>query len=385
MCICTCNSRNAASDIRAVRGGRIFLDSVNINTEKTGKGLFKKPRALGMELFWLMISGNIKLPAKGRKYIFYMYLMLFGSCTREMVPLLLEAAGRAVSNSSLMSVYACGGMGIGSKAVDDFISYRLRKGSIIKTVIKGWILYSLSSVGYRELSGFLSSPYIMPYIDGKYSGWCQEDAFKTAKKHSVHSSTVGIAFLHMADRCHIGVRDFALDTPIDLHGSIRREAFDQSPNRFRSDAYLLTSSPCRLEFFFENDMWTERMDAVRAKMERYFAFIFSAERSLDSSCVHFTIGDYRRVGIKQDIQIPSRNKLQVYRSCVSVLLSAVGMAGGVCPSDAGSVIALLNRICDASGTAGDNILPEIIEYLSSVRGAVRHSRTFFLILTEHRF
>lgn len=338
----------------------------NLNTD-TGKDFYKKPKAFGLELFLLMISGDIKLPAKGRKYIFYMYLMLFGSCTREMVPLLLDSAGRAVLDMSLLSAYACGGPVTGSKAVDDFISYRLRKGSIIKNVIRGRILYSLSSAGYRELSEFLSSSYIMPYIDGKYAGWHQEDGFKSVKKHSVHSSTVGIIFLHMAYRCRVGIGDFALDTPIDPHGSIRGKTFDQSPNRFRSDARLLTSSPCRLEFFFENDMGTERMNAVRAKMERYFVLIFSAERSLDSSCVHFTIGDYHEDGLKQDIRIPRKNKLQVYRSCVSVLLSVTGMEGCACPSDAENVMALLNRVSDASGTAGDNILPEIIEYLCSVR------------------
>lgn len=343
------------------------MDNVNTDTEKTGGGFYKKPKALGLGLFLLMLSGDIKLPAKGRKYIFYMYLMLFGSCTREMVPLLLEAAGRAVSNASPLSGHACGGVGIISKTVDDFISYRLRKGSIIKTVIRGRILYSLSSAGCRELSGFLSSPYIAPYIDGQYAGWYPGDTCKNVKNHSVHSSTVGIVFLHMAGRCRIGVGDFALNTPINPHGSIRGDTFDQSPNRFRSDARLFTISPCRLEFFFENDMGTERMDAVGVKMERYFALIFSAERSLDSSCVHFTLGDYHEDSVKQGIRIPGKNKLQVYRSCVSVLLSAAGMAGGDCPSDAGSVIALLNRVSDASGTAGNDILPEIIEYLSGVR------------------
>lgn len=344
-----------------------FLDNVNKDVEKTGSVFYKKPQALGLELFLLMLSGSMKLPVKGKKYIFYMYLMLFGSCTREMVSLLLDAAGSALSGALPMSAYAYGGTGIGSKAVDDFISYHLRKGSIIKTVLRKRILYSLSSAGCRELSEFLSSPYAVPYIDGQCARWHPEDVFKTVKNRSVHSSTVGIVFLHMAERCHIGVGDFALNTPIDPHGSIRRETFDQTSNRFRSDARLLTSSPCRLEFFFENDMGTERIDAVGAKMERYFALIFSAERSLDSSCVHFTIGDYRKTSIKQDIRIPGRNKLQVYRSCVGVLMSAAGMSGGDCPPDAGSVIELLNRVNDASGMAGDNILPEIMEYLSCVR------------------
>jgi hypothetical protein len=344
-----------------------FLENVNINTDKTSSGFYKKPQALGLELFLLMLSGNMKLPVKGRKYIFYMYLVLFGSCTREMVSLLLEAASSALSDVLPMSTYAYSGTGIGSKAVDDFISYQLRKGSIIKTVLRKRILYSLSSVGYRELSNFLSSPYAATYIDGRCAGWHPEDVFKAVKNRSVHSSTVGIVFLHMAERCHIGVGDFALNTPIDPHGSIRRVSFDQTPNRFRSDARLLTNSPCRLEFFFENDMGTERMDAIVAKMERYFALIFSAERSLDSSCVHFTIGDYRKNSIKQDIRIPGKNKLQVYKSCVGVLMSAVGMSGDVCSSDTGRVIDLLNRVNDASGMAGDNILPEIMEYLSYAR------------------
>lgn len=344
------------------------MDNVYTDIGKTGSSFYKKPKALGLEIFLHMLSGNMRLPAKGRKYIFYMYLMLFGSCTREMVPLLLEAAGRAVSDAPPLSAHACGGACIGSKAVDDFISYRLRKGSIIKTVIRKRILYSLSPAGGRELSEFLSSSYAASYIGRQYAGWYPGESCKTVKNHSVHSSTVGIAFLHMAGRCRIGVGDFALNTPIDHHGSIRGETFDQAPNRFRSDARLLISSPCRLEFFFENDMGTERMEAVGAKMERYFALIFSKERSLDNSCVHFTIGDYHEKGIKQGIRIPGRNKLQVYRSCVSVLLSAAGMAGVNCPSDAGSVIALLNRANEDHGTEEGNILPEIIEYLSGVRG-----------------
>lgn len=277
---------------------------------------YMNPKTRGLGIFLSMLSGNIKLPMKGRKYVFYMYLMLFGSCTREMVPLLLGMADRAISHAA-RNLCICGDEGVRSRAVDDFISYRIRKGSIMRTVIKGRILYSLSSAGYRELSEFLSSP-LMEYHTGRQGAWHQEDMSRTAKNYSVHSSTVGIVFLQMAGKCRIGVGDFALDTPVGLHGSIRGKTFDQSSNRFRSDAYLLIHHPCRLEFFFENDMGTERGAAVVAKMERYFTFIFSTERSLDRSCVHFTIGDYHGDGERQDIRIPGKNRMQVYRSCVSV-------------------------------------------------------------------
>lgn len=327
---------------------------------------YMNPKTRGLGIFLSILSGNVKLPVKGRKYVFYMYLMLFGSCTREMVPLLLGMADRVVQHTSLTSICVRGDAGIGSRAVDDFISYRLRKGSIIRTVIKGRILYSLSSAGYRELSEFLSSPFMEYHTGGQYA-WHQEDMARTAKNYSVHSSTVGIVFLQMAGKCRIGVGDFALDTPVGLHGSIRGKTFDQSSNRFRSDAHLLVSRPCRFEFFFENDMGTERGAAVVAKMERYFTFIFSAERSLDSSCVHFTIGDYHGHGERQDIRIPGKNRMQMYRSCVNVLLSAAHMAGGDCPSEVGDVIALLNRTGEESDMPGGGILSEIIEYLSAVR------------------
>ncbi len=326
---------------------------------------YMNPKARGLGIFLSMLSGNIKLPMKGRKYVFYMYLMLFGSCTREMVPLLLGMADRAISHAA-RKLCICGDKGVRSRAVDDFISYGLRKGSIMRTVIKGRILYSLSSAGYRELSEFLSSP-LMEYHTGRQGTWHQENMPRTAKNYSVHSSTVGIVFLQMAGKCRIGVGDFALDTPVGLHGSIRGKTFDQSPNRFRSDAHLLIRHPCRLEFFFENDMGTERGAAVVAKMERYFTFIFSTERSLDRSCVHFTIGDYHGDGDRQDIRIPGKNRMQVYRSCVSVLLSAAHVAGGDCPSEFGDVIALFNRIIAGSDTLGKEILSEITEYLLSVR------------------
>lgn len=190
---------------------------------------------------------------------------------------------------------------------------------------------------------------------------------RTVKNYSVHSSTVGIVFLQMAGKCRISVGDFALDTSVGLHGSIRGKTFDQSPNRFRSDAYLLINHPCRLEFFFENDMGTERGAAVVAKMERYFTFIFSTERSFDSLCVHFTIGDYRGHEERQDIRIPGKNRMQVYRSCVSVLLTVAYMAGGACSSEVGDIIALLNRISVESSTPGEEILSEIIEYLLVVK------------------
>ncbi len=85
--------------------------------------------------------------------------------------------------------------------MDDFISYRIRKGSIMRTVIKGRILYSLSSAGYRELSEFLSSP-LMEYHTGRQGTWHQENMPRTAKNYSVHSSTVGIVFLKMAGILH---------------------------------------------------------------------------------------------------------------------------------------------------------------------------------------
>lgn len=326
------------------------------------------PKTCGLRIFLAMLSGNVKLPVKGRKYVFYMYLMLFGSCTREMVSLLLGMADKVVQHTSLTSMCVCGDAGISSRTVDDFISYRLRKGSIIRTVIRGRILYSLSTAGYRELLEFMSSPF-MEYHTGRQCAWNQEDLARITKNCSVHSSTVGIIFLQMAGKCHIGVGDFALDTPVGLHGSIREKIFDQSSNRFRSDAHLLINRPCRIEFFFENDMGTERGAAVVAKMERYFTFIFSAERSLDSSCVHFTIGDYRRHEKRQDIRIPGKNRMQVYRSCVSVLLSAAHMAGRDCSSEVGDVIAMLNRISAESGTPGDGILSEIMEYLLAIRSA----------------
>lgn len=328
---------------------------------------YMNPKTCGLGIFLSMLSGNVKLPMKGRKYIFYMYLMLFGSCTREMVPLLLEMADRAISHAA-RKLYICGDEGVRSRTVDDFISYRLRKGSIIRIVIRGRILYSLSTAGYRELSEFLSSP-LMEFHTGRQGVWNQEDMHRAAKNYSVHSSTVGIVFLQMAEKCRIGIADFALDTPVGVHGSIRGKTFDQSPNRFRSDAHLMISRPCGIEFFFENDMGTERSAAVAAKMERYFTFIFSVERRLDSSCVHFTIGDYHGHRKRQDIRIPGKNRMQVYRSCVSVLLSAAHMAGGDCPSEAGDVIALLNKISAESGTPGDGILSEIVEYLLAIRSA----------------
>lgn len=325
---------------------------------------YMNSKTRGLGIFLSMLSGNVKLPMKGRKYVFYMYLMLFGSCTREMVPILLGMADTAAPRAS-WKLCICGDEDVCGRTVDDFISYRLRKGSIIRTVIKGRILYSLSSAGYRELSEFLSSPR-MEFYTGGQCAW-QKDMASSVKNYSVHSSTVGIVFLQMAGKCCIGVGDFALNTPVDLHGSIRGKTFDQSSNRFRSDAHLLINRPCRLEFFFENDMGTERGAAVVAKMERYFTFIFSAERSLDSSCVHFTIGDYHGHEKRQYIRIPDKNKMQMYRSCVSVLLSVAHMAGGDCPSEAGDVIALLNRISAGSGTPGDRILNEIMEYLLAVR------------------
>lgn len=92
------------------------------------------PKTRGLGIFLSMLSGNIKLPMKGRKYVFYMYLMLFGSCTREMVPLLLGMADRAISHAA-RKLCICGDKGVRSRAVDDFISYGLRKGSIMRTVI----------------------------------------------------------------------------------------------------------------------------------------------------------------------------------------------------------------------------------------------------------
>lgn len=284
--------------IRTGTGGGTSGASQSIKGRMTGLAetddFYMNPKTRGLGIFLSMLSGNVKLPVKGRKYIFYMFLMLFGSCTREMVPLLLEMADRAISHAA-RKLYICGDEGVRSRTVDDFISYRLRKGSIIRAVIKGRILYSLSPAGYRELSEFLSLP-LMEIHTGRQGAWHQEDMSRAAKNYSVHSSTVGIVFLQMAGKCRISVGDFSLNTPVDLHGSIRGKSFDQSPNRFRSDAHLLISRPYGIEFFFENDMGTERGAAVVAKMERYFTFIFSAERSLDSSCVHFTIGDYHGYG-----------------------------------------------------------------------------------------
>lgn len=129
------------------------------------KDFYINSKTRGLGIFLSMLSGNIKLPMKGRKYVFYMYLMLFGSCTREMVPLLLGMADSAISHAT-RKLCICGNEGARSRAVDDFISYRLRKGSIIRTVIKGRILYSLSPAGYKELLKFLSSP-IMEFHTGR--------------------------------------------------------------------------------------------------------------------------------------------------------------------------------------------------------------------------
>ncbi len=123
---------------------------------------------------------------------FYMYLMLFGSCTREMVPLLL--GWRTGQYRMQHEIYVSVGMRVSAAGQwMTFISYRIRKGSIMRTVIKGRILYSLSSAGYRELSEFLSSP-LMEYHTGRQGAWHQEDMSRTAKNYSVHSSTVGIVF-----------------------------------------------------------------------------------------------------------------------------------------------------------------------------------------------
>lgn len=43
------------------------------------------------------------------------------------------------------------------------------------------------------------------------------------------------------------------------------------------------------------------------------------------------------------------------------------MAGVACPSDAGGIITLINKVNDASGMEEDNILVEMIEYLSCIR------------------
>ncbi len=77
--------------------------------------------------------------------------------------------------------------------------------------------------------------------------------------------------------------------------------------------------------------------------------------------------------------------MQVYRSCVSVLLSAAHVAGGDCPSEFRDVIALFNRIIAGSDTLGKEILSEITEYLLAVRSICPGLQIYILILTGRGF
>ncbi len=277
------------------------------------------PQTQSIEIFSLMLSGEIKLSVKARKYVFYMYLLLFGSCTREMVPLLLGAADKSNHSSGCKINYT------DAKMTDNFISNRLKSKDILRMTVKNRILYKLTPKGYKELSNFLSGQQKVEGMGSTYIKWCDTDACGVICKNSVHSSAVGIIFIHIALRCSFTATDFKLNTPLDQHGNIRTGMFDQSKNRFRSDAYLKLCQPCRQEFFFENDMGTEREDAVAAKLERYAALIFSAERDLCRTSVHFTVGDYHTNKGYMNLRTPSKYTMQVYRSCVNVLLAAAGI------------------------------------------------------------
>lgn len=321
----------------------------------------KNPQAQSIEIFFQMLSGRMNLSVKARKYIFYMYLLLFGSCTREMVPLLLGSADQSVLR--LSSNGKCNY--IDAKAIDNFISNRLKCKEILKITIKNRILYKLTPNGYKNLSKFLSSQKMTEGIDASYLKWCVTDACNLVCKNSVHSSVAGIIFIHIAFKCSLAVSDFRLNTPLDQHGNIRTGLFDQSLNRFRSDAYLLIYRPCMQEFFFENDMGTERVDAITAKLERYFALIFSAERDLCSSCIHFTIGDYHVNKEHTDLHIPSKYTLQIYKACVNVLLATAGVRENI-PVKPDKIIELINEVSANSGTVQCNILTEIKKYVSEI-------------------
>lgn len=336
---------------------------------QTHSAILKNPIARILELFSEMLQGRIKLSINGRKYIFYMYLLLSGSCTREMVPLLLGMADRAINNAKPHTPQK---NLITSKTVDDFLSLRLRHGSISKTVLKSRILYQLTADGYRELATFLSALPTASGCDASFIKWCMSDANRLVENHSVHSANVGLILTHIAARRCLSVTEFALNTPLDSHGSIHRNGFDQSTNRFRSDAYLFINSPCRLEIFFENDMGTERMEAIAAKMERYFALIFSAERELRTSSVHFSIGDYHKNDnvshYDSRIITPSKYTLQVYRACTSTFISAAQGLYGSCPHDPGDIIKLMHKVCTAPDITRNNIMDETVNYLKQIYG-----------------
>lgn len=317
------------------------------------------PQTQSIEIFSLMLSGKIKLSMKARKYIFYMYLLLFGSCTREMVPLLLGEADKSNQPFGRKKNYT------DAKMTDNFISNRLKSKDILRMTINNRILYKLAPKGYRELSKFLSGQEKAGGIGKAYLKWCDTDARGMICKNSVHSSVVGVIFIHIASRCSFTVTDFKLNTPLDQHGNIRTGMFDQSKNRFRSDAYLKICHPCRQDFFFENDMGTEREDAVVAKMERYAALIFSAERDLCSTSVHFTIGDYHVDKECMNLQIPSKYTMQVYRSCVSVLFAAAGINTNT-PVGPDETIEMINNINDRPGVSPCSILAEIKKYVSEI-------------------
>lgn len=317
------------------------------------------PQTQSIEIFSLMLSGEIKLSVKARKYVFYMYLLLFGSCTREMVPLLLGAADKSNHSSGCKINYT------DAKMTDNFISNRLKSKDILRMTVKNRILYKLTPKGYKELSNFLSGQQKVEGMGSTYIKWCDTDACGVICKNSVHSSVVGVVFIHIALRCSFTVADFKLNTPLDKHGNIRAGMFDQSKNRFRSDAYLKLCHPCRQDFFFENDMGTEREDAVVAKLERYVALIFSAERDLCSTSVHFSIGDYHVNREYMNLQMPSKYTMQVYRSCVSVLFAASGINTNM-PVSTDKTIEMINNINDSPGVPACSILAEIKNYVSEV-------------------
>lgn len=319
------------------------------------------PQAQSIKIFSLMLSGKIRLSVKARKYIFYMYLLLFGSCTREMVPLLLDAADKSAWSLS----FECKKNYMDEKMIDNFITNRIKSKDISRVTIKDRILYRLAPKGYKELSNFLSGQEITEGIDKSHLKWCGADACGMVCRNSVHSSTVGIIFIHIASRCRFEVSDFKLNTPLDQHGNIRTGMFDQSKNRFRSDAYLTFYHPCRQEFFFENDMGTERENAVTEKLERYNALIFSAERDLCSSCIHFTIGDYFVKKEYTEMLLPSKYKMQVYRACMSVLFAASGIKENM-PIGPDKTIEVINNINDGLGAPECRILNEIKKYVSEV-------------------
>lgn len=321
----------------------------------------KSPQSQSMEIFSMMLSGKINLSVRARKYIFYMYLLLFGSCTREMVPLLLGTADQSGLNLSSGCESNC----MDTKTTDNFISNRLKSKDILKITVNNRILYELAPSGYKDISKFISGQNMIVGIDDSYLKWCISGSSGIVRRNSVHSSVAGIIFVHIASKCNFTVSDFRLNTPLDQHGNIRTGLFDQSLNRFRSDVYLLLDRPCRQEFFFENDMGTERKEAIVTKLERYFALIFSAERDLCRSCIHFTIGDYHINNMCADIQIPSKYTLQVYRACVNVLLTAAGIKENksVKPNE---TIELINKINYNYGTFQCSILTEIKNYVSEI-------------------